>query len=140
MNLEKVFQQFIEHAQCVGLPIEGIAVGNEDRVLMEHHFTPDRIRNIYSHTKSHTSTAVGIALGEGKLSLTDRLADFFPEYVPDDPDPALFRITLRHLLTMSSGFGAPYLMQADRSIRTGYNGVPACRSGGRCTMSGRRKF
>ena len=44
MNLEKVFRQFIEHAQSAGLPIEGIAVGNEDRVLMEHHFTPDRIR------------------------------------------------------------------------------------------------
>lgn len=51
------------------------------RSMMEHHFTPDQARNIYSHTKSYMSTAVGLAIADGKLSLDDRLAEFFPEAV-----------------------------------------------------------
>lgn len=56
--------------------------------------------------------AVGFAVSEGKLSLADRLCDCFPEAVPDGAPPALLRVTLRDLLTMSSGFGRPYLMIA----------------------------
>lgn len=58
--------------------------------------------------------AVGFAVSEGKLSLADRLCDCFPEAVPDGAPPALLRVTLRDLLTMSSGFGRPYLMIAGR--------------------------
>ena len=61
---------------------------------MEHHFTPDQARNIYSHTKSYMSTAVGLAIADGKLSLDDRLAEFFPEAVPENAQPELFEIRL----------------------------------------------
>lgn len=33
-------------------------------------------------------TVEGVAVADGKLSLTDRLVDAFPEYVPSDPRPA----------------------------------------------------
>jgi len=114
MELEKLFQDFIKYAESRHLSIEGIAVGDDRKIIQEHHFTPDLPRNIYSHTKSYMSTAAGIAISQGKISLDDKLADFFPEYVPEQPDPRLLRISLKHLLTMSSGFGKPYLMGADR--------------------------
>lgn len=41
--------------------------------------------------------------------------DYFPEYVPNDPDPRLAKITLRDLLMMSSGFGCSYLMNERRA-------------------------
>ena len=66
------------------------------------------------------ATAVGMALAEGRLTLEDRLADYFPEYVPEDPDPRLLQITLRDLLTMSSGFGHAYLMGEDRRKGVGF--------------------
>lgn len=114
MNMEKYFSEFIKYTESENLFVEGIAVADEKQVLLEHHFVPDQPRNIYSHTKSYMSTAAGIAIEQGKLSLDTKLVDMFPEYVPENPDPRLCAITLRNLLTMSSGFGHPYLMGADR--------------------------
>lgn len=119
MSVEKLFQEFVHFVEAEKLFVEGIAVGDENKVLLEHHFMPDLARNIYSHTKSYTATGVGIAIEEGKLSLDDKLAEFFPESLPENPDPKLFDIKLRHLLTMSSGFNHAYLMNADRRSGTG---------------------
>ncbi len=112
--LEKAFGEFIDEVKEKKLFVEGVAVADGEKLLLEHRFLPDLPRDIYSHAKSYTSTAVGIALAEGKLTLEDKLADYFPEALPKDPQPELFRITLRHLLTMSSGFNYAYLMRFDR--------------------------
>lgn len=125
MSLEGLFQEFVSYAEDRGLLIEGIAVGDENRVLLEHRFLPDLPRNIYSHTKSYLSTAVGIAIDENRLSLDDRLADCFPENVPEDPHPWLLEITLRDLLMMSSGLGKAYLMSSDRRTGIGLPDYPA---------------
>ncbi len=117
--MKKAFQEFVTRVRSEGLGVEGVAVADREKVLMEHRFTPDLPRNIYSHTKSYTATAVGIAVSEGKLTLDDRLAEAFPQAVPDGAPESLFQIRLRHLLTMSSGFGRPYLMGADRRAGTG---------------------
>lgn len=119
MQVEKLFQDFIHYVETEKLFVEGIAIGDEKKVLMEHHFLPDQARNIYSHTKSYTSTGVGIAIEQGKMNLDDKIADYFPESLPEKPDARLFDISLRHLLTMSSGFNHAYLMNADRRAGTG---------------------
>lgn len=120
MALEKIFKDFIHFAQCNELKIEGIAIADTDRVILEHRFTPDQERNIYSHTKSYMSMAAGIAIEEGKLSLSDKLVDLFPQYVPENADPRLLEITLENLLTMTSGFHRAYLMGADRRAGIGF--------------------
>ena len=112
--MEKLLKAFIDRVDREGLAIEGIAVMQEGKVTAEHRWTPDLPRNIYSHTKSFMTTAVGIAVSEGKLSLDDRLTGCFPEAVPADADPLLHEIRLRNLLTMASGFDASLLMGADR--------------------------
>lgn len=120
MALEKIFKDFIHFAQCNELKIEGIAIADTDRVILEHRFMPDQERNIYSHTKSYMSMAAGIAIEEGKLSLSDKLVDLFPQYVPENADPRLLEITLENLLTMTSGFHRAYLMGADRRAGIGF--------------------
>ena len=35
---------------------------------------------LFSLSKSFTSAAIGIAIGEGRLRVTDKLVGFFPEY------------------------------------------------------------
>ena len=114
MGIEKAVQNFVKRAEELNLQLEGIAVADEKRIIVEHRFTPDRPRNIYSNTKSFTAAAVGMAVDEGKLKLDDSLAGFFPEYVPKNADPRLLQIQLSGLLTMSSGFGQGYLMADDR--------------------------
>ena len=56
----------------------------------------------FSVAKSFTATLVGIALEEGFISsLDDPLTDYLPEL--KERDPRFGDITLRHLITMSSG-------------------------------------
>ena len=92
--MEKQFYNFVKEVYDKQLGVEGIAIADGEKILMEHHFTPDQARNIYSHTKSYMSTAVGLAIADGKLSLDDRLAEFFPEAVPENAQPELFEIRL----------------------------------------------
>lgn len=120
MTLEQKFNEFVKFCEDKRLFIEGIAVADETRLLCEHHFRDDVARNIYSHTKSFASTAVGLAVDAGKLNLDDKVTEFFPECVPEAPAADLDKITLRDLLTMSSGFGHAYLMGAERSSGQGY--------------------
>jgi len=58
---------------------------------------------LYSLSKSFTSTAVGLAVAEGRLGLDDRVLDVFPEDAPEDPSPNLKAMRVRDLLAMSTG-------------------------------------
>lgn len=116
----QALQDFVRRVDAEGLKVEGVVALREGRFAFEHRWTPDQDRNIYSHTKSFLATAVGVALDDGVLSLDDGLADVFPEKVPAAGNPGVERIRLRHLLTMSSGFGRPLLMMDDRRAGVGF--------------------
>jgi hypothetical protein len=58
---------------------------------------------MYSLSKSFTSTAVGLAINEGKLSLDDEVLKFFPDAAPAAPSDNLKAMRVRDLLTMSTG-------------------------------------
>ncbi len=58
---------------------------------------------LFSLSKSFTSTAVGLAIAEGKLSLDDKVLSFFPEEAPAEPPKHLESMRVRDLLTMSTG-------------------------------------
>lgn len=58
---------------------------------------------LYSLSKSFTSTAVGFAVAEGRLSVDDFVLSFFPDEAPADPSPHLKAMRVRHLLSMSAG-------------------------------------
>ena len=93
---------------------EAVALFQNGEQVLSKHFTPDRPRLIYSHTKSFVSTLAGMAIDEGKLTLETTLCSLFPEYDAILIDPMVKTITLRHLLTMSSGFGSAFLMGVNR--------------------------
>src|SRR4051794_33438480 len=57
----------------------------------------------YSLSKSFTSTAVGLAIADGKLSLDDPVLKFFPEDAPAEPSANLKAMRVRDLLRMSAG-------------------------------------
>src|SRR2546428_9170053 len=58
---------------------------------------------LYSLSKSFTSTAVGLAIAEGKLSLDDEVLKFFPEDAPAEPSANLRAMRVRDLLRMATG-------------------------------------
>jgi CubicO group peptidase (beta-lactamase class C family) len=58
---------------------------------------------LYSLSKSFTSTAVGLAIADGKLSLDDEVLKLFPEDAPAEPSANLRSMRVRDLLRMSTG-------------------------------------
>jgi CubicO group peptidase (beta-lactamase class C family) len=67
---------------------------------------PDKPHVLWSLSKSFTSTAVGLAVAEGKLSIDDPVLKFFPEDAPAEPSVNLKAMRVRDLLTMTCGHQA----------------------------------
>ena len=80
-------------------------VVHEDRLVHERYFdgaTRESLQTSFSAAKSFVSTLVGIAIDEGLIgSIEDPVTDYLPELAARDPE--FRKITLRDLLTMSSG-------------------------------------
>jgi CubicO group peptidase (beta-lactamase class C family) len=66
-------------------------------------YRSDAVHDLYSLTKGFTSTAIGFAQSEGLLSVDDLVLDHLRDLAPEQPDPHLARMRLRHLLTMTTG-------------------------------------
>ncbi|MES2597594.1 MAG: serine hydrolase [Verrucomicrobiota bacterium] len=63
----------------------------------------DKPHVLWSLSKSFCSTAVGLAVAEGKLSVDDPVLKFFPGEAPADPSENLKAMKVRDLLSMSCG-------------------------------------
>lgn len=115
------------------------AFGMADREAGRPMRTDDMFR-VASMTKAVTSTAVLILYEEGHFLLDDPIGRYLPEFdrpmqiVSDDGEslvPANRRITIRHLLTHTSGLSygfmndalAPYYASAGVSDGVGDNGI-----------------
>ena len=111
----KVDLSAFEHAvEQEGLAVQGLQVYREEELIGNWMPEPEERRNLYSGTKSFTSTAVGFAVQEGLLSLEDRVVDRFPDDLPDHVSAGLKQMTLRNLITMSMGMEKPLLMSDTR--------------------------
>ena len=58
---------------------------------------------LHSVSKTFTATAVGLAIADGKMALTDKVIDYFPDKLPAEVSDNLKAMTIRDLLTMSCG-------------------------------------
>ena len=80
-------------------------VVHEDRLVHERYFdgaTRESLQTSFSAAKSFVSTLVGIAVDEGLIgSIEDPVTEYLPELAARDPE--FRKITLRDLLSMSSG-------------------------------------
>lgn len=66
-------------------------------------YEPDRPHMLFSLSKSFTSSAIGLCVHEGRLSVDDYVLSFFPDMLPENPDINLKNMRIRHLLSMSTG-------------------------------------
>jgi CubicO group peptidase (beta-lactamase class C family) len=66
-------------------------------------YGPEFVHTMYSMSKSFTSTAVGFAVAEGKLSVEDKVVSFFPDDLPATISANLAAMRVKDLLTMSTG-------------------------------------
>ena len=95
--------------------IHSMIVMRNGKVVGEFYPAPFRAEyqhTQYSSSKTLVSIAVGIAIDENRLRLTDRVATFFPEYLPDTVSARLASMTVRDLLTMTSGIKPDWGMRS----------------------------
>lgn len=101
--LEEYFRRL---AGMEELDMHSVTVLRDGAVIAEANFGAyDReIWHIsYSECKSVTALAVGLLVDEGKLSLDDRVVKLLGDRVPKLSQLTLRDLTVRHLLTMTSG-------------------------------------
>lgn len=78
-------------------------------------YSPDYLHTLYSLSKSFTSTAVGLAINEGKFTVDSPVVSFFPNDLPAKVSPNLQAMQVKHLLSMATGHAKDTI----NPIRTG---------------------
>jgi CubicO group peptidase (beta-lactamase class C family) len=101
--------QLDAHIQAQLPHVRSLLIARHGRLVFEKYFgdaSQEGLQNLQSMTKSVSSALVGISLKKGLILSLDRKAlDYFPEYRDAITDPRAADITIRNLLTMSSGIG-----------------------------------
>lgn len=86
--------------------LHSLMVVRHGHVVAEGWWKPyaaERKHMLYSLSKSFTSTAVGLAVSDGKLSIDDPVISFFEADLPADISPNLRALRVKHLLMMAAG-------------------------------------
>lgn len=89
--------------------VHSLMVVRHGAVLAEGWWAPyaaDRGHQLFSLSKSFTSSAVGLAQADGLLTIDDLVLDHFPDEAPAEPGEHLARMRVRDLLTMTAGHDA----------------------------------
>ncbi|MFN8371507.1 MAG: serine hydrolase [Anaerolineae bacterium] len=103
-NLDSLLEEIEQYAAASRPFLHSLLVLHHDTVLLERYwraFAATSYQPVFSVTKSVVSALAGLALIDGKLTLADTLAHWFPE-VPLSAHAA--SVTVHHLLTMTAGF------------------------------------
>jgi len=89
------------------MDIHSLMIVRNGSVILDAYFYPydgSIYHDVASVTKSVMTTLIGIAADQGKLSLDDPILSFFPDRTIANKDSNKERITVRHLVSNSSGF------------------------------------
>ena len=95
--------KMLNYLQTPGFDMESIIIARHGKVVLEAYVAPfhaDIPHQVNSVTKSFMATLIGMLINDGKLKLTDTVADILPQYA-DLPNAKL--ITVEQLLGMKSG-------------------------------------
>ena len=108
---------FVEEAERTVDSLHSFMLLRHGQVLAEGWWTPyaaERLHMLFSLSKSFTSSAIGLAVAEGRLSVDDNVLSFFPDEAPAAPSEYLAAMRVHNLLSMSTGHvldTTPFLRQ-----------------------------
>lgn len=100
----KAILKFIEELET--LNIHSFMIARNGNILAEGYFDPyqkDDLHMMYSLSKTFTAVAICFLVQEGKLSFQDLIINIFKDKDLRHIDKNMKKITVEHLLTMSTG-------------------------------------
>lgn len=98
-------EAFVQEIMEKKLALHGFMLLKGKTIVAERYafpFSRKTSHRMYSITKSFTSLAIGLLEQEGKLSLEDKICDYFPEKLPENVDERIAATTIRDMLCMAS--------------------------------------
>ena len=117
---EQKFDAGLSHAKTDGGAFHGLVIVRHGKVIAEGSWKPFDTLNethmLYSHSKTFTSSAIGLLADEGKVDLDERIVEIFSNDVPAQVSENLRELRIRDLLTMNAG-------KKDHLLRDGGNWV-----------------
>ena len=113
LSSERVLE-FIRSVRERRINLHSFMLVRNGNIMVEAYYKPinaDFRHRIYSSGKTLVALAVGLLVGEGKIKVTDKLIDYFPEYKEKTAGCEWLRaLTIEETLTMTvSGIGDSYL-------------------------------
>ena len=118
-----VIRRFLNAVENSGQEFHSLMILRHGNVVAEcwwAPYSPEHRQQLYSASKSFTSTAIGFAVSEGYLTVDDPIITFFPEMLPDNISDNLANLRVKHLLTMSVG----HAQDSIRTLEASPEGVP----------------
>ena len=105
---------FVDAAEAKIDALHSFMVVRHGHVVAEGWWSPyqkDDPHMLFSLSKSFTSTGLGLAAAEGRLTIDDPVLPYFPDDAPADPSANLKAMRVRDLLAMSTGHHADDLQK-----------------------------
>jgi len=99
----KAISAFLKDLSDSRFNMHSVLILRHGKLVTEAYREPydqDRKHRMFSISKTFTALAAGLLIDEGKLSLTDKIVSFFPEYCPEPINPLLASATVYDMLTM----------------------------------------
>ncbi len=99
----KYVKKFIEHLEDFGLATHDVLMMRGEGIFCEAYWKPfdkNFQHRQYSQTKSYVGIAIGLLEEEGKLKLSDKIADYFPDKIDRELPEFLKNQTIEDMLTM----------------------------------------
>ncbi|MBW3466904.1 ChbG/HpnK family deacetylase [Arthrospiribacter ruber] len=102
-------QAIVEYLNAVNKneqDLHSLMILRNGKVVFEEWFgenAANKTHTMYSVSKTFTATAIGFAVQEDLLKVTDKVISFFPDKLPNEISDHLQALEIRHLLTMTVG-------------------------------------
>ena len=118
---------FLDKVKEYNFELHSLQVVRKGAIVAEAYAAPfnkDSLHRMQSASKTISGTAMLFAIQERLVSLDDKVVDFFRDNLPENMDEKFERLTVYHLLTMSSGHDKDTfheMMLTDNWVREFFN-------------------
>ena len=102
-----VLAEALDYVRTKGIPLHSFLIVHNGVVVLDAYLYPYTGRephDIASATKSVTSAAIGLAIQQGYIKSVDQTVIPLLPHIPNNSDSRRRNVSVRHLLTMTSGF------------------------------------
>lgn len=103
--MENAILDFIERLEKSEVPMHALLLMHKGNLITEGYYAPykkDTLHRMFSIAKSLNALCIGLLEEEGKLQLTDKIVDYFPDKLPEEVHPFLAAMTIEDMLRMRS--------------------------------------